>query len=56
MTLAEFLKQPQVTIEYLTASGNCKSATGVLLSYCYDGDVWVMVNGRKKKGMPVQWH
>jgi hypothetical protein len=50
------MKMPQkVTIEYLTASGNCKSATGVLIGYCYDGDVWVMVNGRKKKGMPVQW-
>ena len=45
----------RVTIEYLTAAGNCKSATGVLIGYCSDGDVWIMVNGRKKKGMPVEW-
>ncbi len=45
----------KVTIEYLTAAGNCKSVTGILLGYCADGDVLVMVNGRKKKGMPVQW-
>ncbi len=46
----------KVTIEYLTASGNCKQATGTLLGYCNDGDVWIAMNGRKKKGMPVQWH
>ena len=45
----------QVTIEYITASGNCKEATGILIGSCNDGDVWVMVNGRKKKGMPVAW-
>ena len=48
-------KMKKVTIEYLTASGNCKSVTGFLIGYCYDGDVWVLVNGRKKKGMPVEW-
>ncbi len=46
----------KVTIEYLTASGNCKSATGILVRYCNDGDVVVMVNGRRKKGMPVEFH
>jgi hypothetical protein len=45
----------KVTIEYLTASGNCKQATGVLVGYCNDGDVVIMVSGRKKKGMPVEW-
>lgn len=45
----------RVTIEYLTASGNCKSVTGLLMEYCDDGDVIVSVNGKKKKGMPVQW-
>lgn len=45
----------QVTIEYLTKSGNCKSVTGEFISYHWDGDVIVMVNGRKKKGMLVEW-
>lgn len=45
-----------VTIEYITNSGNCKSATGLIAGYCNDGDVIIIVNGRKKKGMPVQWH
>jgi len=46
----------KVTIEYLTNAGNCKSATGILIGYCNDGDVWIMINGRKRKGMPVQFH
>lgn len=42
-------------IEYLTAGGKCKSATGIFQSYCYDGDIIIVVNGKKKKGMPVEW-
>jgi hypothetical protein len=49
------MKMKKVTIEYLTSAGNCKEATGTLLSYCWDGDVIIMVNGHRKKGMPVQW-
>jgi hypothetical protein len=47
----------KVTIEYLTASGNCKQMTGILVSYCNDGDVIILnANGYKKKGMPVEFH
>ena len=45
-----------VTIEYLTRNDYCKSATGLLVAYCNDGDVIILVNGRRKKGMPVQFH
>lgn len=47
----------KVTIEYLTAAGNCKQMIGTLVKYCYDGDVVILnENGGKKKGMPVEWH
>jgi hypothetical protein len=55
LTNREDTEMQRVTIEYITAAGNCKSATGTLMGYCTDGDVWVMVNGRKRKGMPVEW-
>jgi hypothetical protein len=48
-------KMKKATIEYMTAAGNCKSATGFFMGYSFDGEVYVLVNGRKKKGMLVEW-
>lgn len=54
--LTKMLEENQtVTIEYLTAAGNCKSFTGILIGYCTDGEVWVIKNGKKKKAMIVDW-
>lgn len=46
----------RVTIEYLNKNDECKSATGMIVSYCNDGDVRIVDDkGTKRKGMIVEW-